>query len=369
MKKIAFIHKGLSPTANKILPEILQGYFPEYLVETFDIQEIIKSNPYIIFQNLFAVIREYGVMLANRKITITEAFYTTTYIFRKIRSLISSRITSSDYVFTFQMQSLFDASINGLPNFVYTDHTHLARLLYPGFDHQKLRPKSWIALEKSIYDHATINFTWGSNIAKSLEEQYNIAPEKIACVGVGLNTSNSQIEFEEDRYKNKIILFAGFDWERKGGDDLLKAFSLILTTHPTAQLIILGSAPKTKLPNCHVMGKVTLEEMGNYYRKASIFCLPTKLEPFGVVFIEALYNKLPIIATNIGAIPDFVTSGKNGYLIEPGSVSELTKHLNDLLQDPNKCREFGETGHEIYLNNYTWDSVARKLSDTIRANL
>lgn len=366
-KRIAYIRKGSYPIPNSILQGVLQNTFPEYEVDTVDILDMFKTSPSIVLGNLFATYKEYGTMLLKKQITLPEAFYTTIYLFNKIREYVNFRISPSNYAFTFQIQSLFDGSIDGLPHYVYTDHTHLARLRYPGYDHKKLRPKEWIALERSIYERADVIFTRSSNITKSLTEQYNIPFGKIICIGVGPNINNKEIEITSDRYKAKTILFAGINWERKGGDDLVRAFEGVLKTHPDAKLIILGGKPDINIPNCKIIGKVPLEEMANYYRQASIFCLPTKHEPFGVVFIEALSYKLPIVATNVGAIPDFVSPGENGFLIEPGDVNKLTKYLNILLEDPEKCREFGEHSYIIYLSRYTWESVSAKISHTIRS--
>jgi glycosyltransferase involved in cell wall biosynthesis len=102
-----------------------------------------------------------------------------------------------------------------------------------------------------------------------------------------------------------------------------------------------------------------------YYCRASIFCLPTRLEPFGIVFLEAFAHKLPVVATRIGAIPDFVIPGESGYLVEPGEIDGLAQALNQLLGDPEKCRTWGRKGYEIVQENYTWEKVGQRLHETI----
>ena len=368
-KKIAFIRPAAYPLPNKILPGVLGKVFPEYYIDVIDMKAILKAQPMIFAINMLAMTFEYGTKLAAKLMTRGEAFNTTSYLNTKIGELVREHIKSGEYIFTFQIQSLFDASTDLVPHFVYTDHTHLARLNYPGFDKHKLRSKKWIKMERGIYEHAALTFTRSSNISKSLVEQYNISPGKVVVTGVGSNLDTRDIHLDNDDYHNKNILFVGIDWERKGGPDLINAFQKVVNKHPDARLTIVGCSPELHSLNCETTGKVPDGEMGQYFRKASIFCLPTKMEPFGVAFIDALYYKLPIVATNIGAIPDFVKPGENGYLVEPGDVEGLVRYLDILLSDPLKCRTFGERGYDLAIANYSWDGVAEKMSCAIRKNI
>ncbi len=364
--KIAFIRPAAYPLPNRVLPEVLKKAFPEYPVEIFDVLDMVKARPLTLALNFLAVLWEYGPKIAARHIPLREAFYTTRYLSKTVQRWITSRVSRGNYAFTFQIQSLFDASTGLVPHFVYTDHTHLNRLTYPGYDQRKLRPAKWIEMERAIYRHAAVNFTRSENISRSLTGEYQISAEKVVFAGVGSNLDTRQIEMKNEGYRNQNILFVGIDWERKGGPELLKAFELVLAKYPAAKLTIVGCSPEVRLPNCETVGKIPSSEVGRYFQQASIFCLPTKNEPFGVAFIDALYYRLPIVGTNLGAIPDFVKPGENGYLVEPGEVEGLARALEDLLDDPQKCREFGERGYALAQANYSWESGAGKISLGVR---
>jgi glycosyltransferase involved in cell wall biosynthesis len=99
--------------------------------------------------------------------------------------------------------------------------------------------------------------------------------------------------------------------------------------------------------------------------KSSIFCLPTKREPFGIVFIEAMMHKLPIVSNKIGALPDFVTDNENGFLVDAGDVEALAEALIKLLDNPEICKNFGEKGYSKVANTYTWEKVGERLRDNI----
>jgi glycosyltransferase involved in cell wall biosynthesis len=362
-KKIAFIRRGRVPLVSEKIAAELQKKFPQYEVETFDITAIIKSKKSLFIANAFHTIKEYGPKVLLGKAKFRNYFFRTTYLFKQIKALMAQRLNRTDYKFSFQMQSLFDASIQGLPHVIYTDHTALANLDYPGFDKRSFYSDDWLKLEQTIYRNATLIFTRSNNITHSVVEKYNCPAYKVICVYAGSNATIT--DHDERDYTNKNILFVGLDWERKGGPQLAEAFKTVLQRHPDAQLTIVGCSPTIDLPNCNIMGAVPLEEVSSFYQKAAIFCLPTKLEPFGIVFIEAMSYKLPVVATNIGAIPDFIMNNQNGYLVEPNNVQQLATALIDLLDNPKKCQAFGERSYEVVTEKYTWENTGALIEENI----
>ena len=149
----------------------------------------------------------------------------------------------------------------------------------------------------------------------------------------------------------------------------MEAFRKVLQEHPDAKLKIIGASPILDPPNTEVLGKIPLSKIGEQLKAASIFCLPTENEPFGIAIVEALAHKLPIVATHIGAIPDFVHNGKNGYLVNPADVDLLAQKLIELLSSPEKCRAFGEYGHKLFWEYYSWKKTGEIIRSNVEANL
>ncbi len=342
-KKIAFIRKTLVPLASIHIQAILQEQFPEYEVELIDITQIIRKRADILIINSFFTLKEYWGVLIRRKKKFKECFFSTSYIFRKIKALMADHLSTDEYIFSVQLQSIYDASKEGLPHFVYTDNTLLANLYYGNFDKNRLWTDPVIDRERSIYKNATIVFTRSSNVTRSLLEQYDCSNEKVVCVYAGSNVKPGRTKTVRNDYTNKRILFVGIDWHRKGGSELVEAFKAVLKVHSDAQLTIVGCSPKVSVPNCNVVGRVSLEQLSEYYARSSIFCLPTKFEPFGIALLEAMAFKLPIVSTNVGAIPDFVVDGRNGYLIHPGDENEIAVASTKLLNSPTIVRNLEKT--------------------------
>jgi glycosyltransferase involved in cell wall biosynthesis len=348
---------------------VLQARFADLDMEIVEVIDLLKGRRSAILGNVLPMLRYYGLDLLLGRKDSWNAFFSTPYAFRAIRRLVAERLSSREYVFTFQIQSLFDASQTGVPHFTYTDHTHLENLTYPAFDRRKLMARAWIDLEGEIYRNATCNLTWSTNISRSMIEDYGCSPSQVLCVYAGCNVLVEDAPLDNDGYRNKNILFIGIDWERKGGPDLVRAFEQVRRLHPDARLTIVGSAPKIAVPGCTVIGRVPLEEIPRHYSTASIFCMPTKREPFGIVFVEAMAHRLPVVGTRLGAIPDFVKVDETGYLVDTGAVDELARALTRLLDDPDRCRRFGEAGRRLVMERYTWDRAGDAIHAAISARL
>jgi glycosyltransferase involved in cell wall biosynthesis len=116
-----------------------------------------------------------------------------------------------------------------------------------------------------------------------------------------------------------------------------------------------------------VLGRCPVDEVHRHYERADVFCLPTRREPFGVAFVEALHYGLPVVATRIGAVPDLVEHGVNGFLVDVGDVDGLATHLDRLLGDAALRHRMGMAGEQRARDRYTWAAVARRIIDTVQS--
>jgi len=355
-KHIAFIRPKAWPLANSIVDGVIQDQFPEHNVDVIDVSAMVRQRPTIILVNSILTVLLYGKDIILRRKKFRLAFWRTPYIFREIRKLIRGKVANGEYSFSFQMQSLFDGSTPGIPHFVYTDHTHLENRHYEA-SKKNLYSSKWIAVESEIYQNADLIFVRSSNVKRSMLEDYDIGAQKVVLAYAGSNVKVAQRKTNDIDYTQSNILFVGLDWQRKGGPDLVKAFQLVLEKCPQARLTIVGAKPDLHISNCEVIGPAKPQELDLYYQRASVFCLPTHLEPFGMSFIEAMTAHLPIVATRIGAIPDFVEEGKNGFLVSPGDIQGMADALLALLKNPQMCRRFGEHSFQLTKERYSWKAV------------
>jgi glycosyltransferase involved in cell wall biosynthesis len=98
-------------------------------------------------------------------------------------------------------------------------------------------------------------------------------------------------------------------------------------------------------------------EVRAWYRRASIFCLPSIQEGFGIVFLEAMASGLPVVSTTATAIPEVVPDGRAGLLVPPRDPPALAAAIVRLLSDAalqERCRSFGLE----QARRFSWDRVA-----------
>jgi N-acetyl-alpha-D-glucosaminyl L-malate synthase BshA len=132
--------------------------------------------------------------------------------------------------------------------------------------------------------------------------------------------------------------------------DAVEIFALVRAKMP-AKLILIGDGPdrgaaeylvrKKKLQkDVHFLGKQ--DQVYNLLSQADVFLLPSQLESFGLAALEAMACSVPVIATNVGGIPEVVEHAVDGFLVEPGDVKSAAAHAIDILSSSDRGRELGQ---------------------------
>ncbi len=358
---IAFVSTYEHPSRDSI-ERMIREAFPEYKVEVIVLKDVVKQHPRWLPLNLGFVAAEYGSRLLRRDVSLRDGYFQTSYLLQQIHRAMRDRIDSKRHAFSFQTQSLYDTSVPGVPHFLYTDHTHLSNLESAFFDQRRLRAARWRALERGIYHHASRVFTRSRNVSADLLKHYGMAPDKVVCVYAGANVHIAHdAPPVNENYSNQRVLFVGGDWERKGGVELAAAFQEVLRELPLAHLVIAGCKPQLGLPNCSELGRVPLDELSAHFAQSSVFCLPSRLEPFGISVLEAMWHRLPVVASDEGALPDMIEDGVTGRIVPRGDAARLARALIELLRDPARCRSFGEAAYRRAQERYTWPAVGRRI--------
>jgi glycosyltransferase involved in cell wall biosynthesis len=115
---------------------------------------------------------------------------------------------------------------------------------------------------------------------------------------------------------------------------------------------------------CGVLDKRALSAR---LQEAHILALPSYYEGFGIAFLEGMAHGLPALGTRAGAMPDLITSGENGYLIEPGDSRALAEHLAGLARDRGLLARLGEGALRRYSEFPTWDQTTGRIRDFLSA--
>lgn len=220
-------------------------------------------------------------------------------------------------------------------------------------------------LEQDEYIHSCSGlFTMGHWLRNWLIEQ-GVPAEKIHAVGGGANV-NTELILPTHKDHNKI-LFIGKDFKRKGGHITYEAFKLLRGKGHNVELYVIG--PKTDpiehpINGYHFIGQIPFSEEAKYYNMCDLFCMPSYFEAYGLVFVEALAFGLPCIGRNCYEMPYFIEDGNTGLLLRHDDAEELADLMMRILND-DSFAEHVMNKRKWYINNYSWDSVARRIAQVI----
>lgn len=167
-----------------------------------------------------------------------------------------------------------------------------------------------------------------------------------------------------------LVLEVGRLIAQKDHATLLRAFAHVREEHPGARLAILGWGPledetRALAASLGLAEAVTIPgrvEPRAWLERADVFAHTPRWEGFGIVLLEAMLAGLPIVATNVSAIPEVVADGETGALVPAGDVDGAAAAISRLLADEDTRRALGEAGRQRAREHF---SVARMTDATI----
>jgi len=106
-----------------------------------------------------------------------------------------------------------------------------------------------------------------------------------------------------------------------------------------------------------------------YLSEIDIYALISGLDMSPLTLLEAQLMKKPVIATNVGGIPELIIDGKTGFLVEKGNSKELIEKIEEILNDPKKIEEMGVEGRKFVEENFSWKIITQKFIDNLKKTL
>lgn len=182
-----------------------------------------------------------------------------------------------------------------------------------------------------------------------------------------------------------IVLFVGRLVEKKGVRYLIEAFAQ-LDRHilDGAVLLIIGDGHEknslvrlsTKLgleKNIFFIGKIQNDQLLNYYSQAHLFVAPSIIDKHGdtegqgIVLLEAMACRVPIIASRVGGIVDVISDNTTGMLVDPGDASSLCECMQKLLENPELSKKLTDNAEKFVNNQYSWPIISQQFKDIFQS--
>jgi len=215
--------------------------------------------------------------------------------------------------------------------------------------------------------------------------------------GVGLEARSRPVyngidlaEFDVDAppyaHPRPFILGIGRVVPQKGFDLLIDAYARLQGRLPDApDLVIAGDGPERGSlqaqadalglgARVHLVGRADRPMAVSLFRGCTVFALPSRQEPQGIVSLEAMACAKPVVAARVGGVPEVVLDGETGLLFPGGDAGALADALEALLSDPQRAAAMGQKGRARAEDHFTWERIAdqyfeiyRQVSQTPRA--
>jgi glycosyltransferase involved in cell wall biosynthesis len=196
-----------------------------------------------------------------------------------------------------------------------------------------------------------------------------IHPDKIAVIPHGdynFFTSYSR----GNQVEKNCILFFGRIIEYKGLEYLIKAIPLISKEIPTIKVIIAGKGNFEKyqklidtISNDYFEVHnhfITDDQVPEFFERAELLILPyIEATQSGPLHIAYAFKK-PVVATNVGALPEVISHGKTGLIVPPKDIASLAEAIIKLLKDDTLRKEMGENAYRKMKEQMSWDNIADK---------
>lgn len=235
--------------------------------------------------------------------------------------------------------------------------------------------------ERRVYESAAGVVTLSRQVATSFVHDFGLPSDKVHVVhsGPNMDVAFGDAELLELRTRRDssppTVLFIGRQFHRKGGDLLIEAFRLVRREVCDARLVIVGPddigvEPEDGIESWGFLNKEDpsgRERLLRAYAEADVFCLPTRFEPLGIVFIEAMHHGIACVGPDAWAVPEMVEDGVTGLLVPPEDPGSLADALVRLLKDEPLARKMGAAGRKRAIGYFTWPRTIGRISEVLES--
>jgi len=210
----------------------------------------------------------------------------------------------------------------------------------------------------SIYSGINISRNKQTYIFRNIKEEIGIPSSSRLCLMLGGYTYNKNFN--------------------KGHNFLFRAFKKVLKQVPSAHLLICGHGSEEEIERVrHLAEKLNLKnnvnllgfqnDVSGLFKNTDILLISAQaFESFGLVCIEAMAHRVPVVATNVGGLPELVINGQGGYCVDKDDIDAFSGFTIKLLKDENLRVEQGQRGFQRYEAYFTASRMAEEYARLIR---
>jgi len=237
------------------------------------------------------------------------------------------------------------------------------------------RLSTW--MEKVAIESADRIVAVSNDMKRDILNHFNVPADRVVVIHNGIDLElwkptplgealKRQYPIEED-----YALYLGRTTPQKGIEHLIDAADHIpcqvvlcavgADTREYEEQMTRKAAKKRNILWIHKM--LSEEECVQLYSAARVFVCPSVYEPFGIINLEAMACRVPVVASGVGGILEVVVPEETGLLVKPGDPMEIAKAVNRLLREPSTAARYGENGRRRVEKYFNWAFIARQTKE------
>jgi glycogen synthase len=253
---------------------------------------------------------------------------------------------------------------------------------------------SWV--ERTAYENADGVVAVSSSMKADVQDLYDVDPERVRTIYNGIDIDQYSPRFSEEVLREydvdpdqPFVLFVGRITRQKGILHLVRA---IHHMDPDVQVVLCAGAPDTEEIGAEmeqlvdeaqaqtdnrivwIAEMLPREDVITMYSHAEVFVCPSVYEPFGIINLEAMACKTPVVASAVGGIPEIIVEGETGLLVnfeaeggdshepaDPAAFAQaLADGVNALMADPERRATMGEAARTRVETVFSWTAIAEQ---------
>ncbi|MBM7703977.1 glycosyltransferase [Metabacillus iocasae] len=220
----------------------------------------------------------------------------------------------------------------------------------------------------------------GHELHQTIHEEFGVSKEKLSIINMGVNR---QVFAPMDKQKarqivtlsqdEKMILFVGNLIRQKGLIELVEAYEKVKERMPEASLYLIGATKDVHfrkeleeiiqargLNDVHIMDALSQKEIATWMNAADLFVLPSHIEGFGLVALEAMSCHTPVVGTRVGGLR-YLLADDAGVLVEPQNPHSLAEGIINVLENESFVEHLIENGEKQAQKNDQEQLIQRVL--------
>ncbi len=217
---------------------------------------------------------------------------------------------------------------------------------------QRLPSLGW--LNRNIYSKANAIVTISDAIGKEIQKIFDLNYTVIPDAKTSFEFNPEEVKTIRSRVKGDFIVghIGALDDSHKGQCQIIEVAQKLNVSHPNIAFIIVGQGrdyqlfkkQSSGLENIQFVGQV--ENVGDYLEAFDMFLFPSRHEGLGSILLDAMDFALPVIATDVGGIPEVIEHAVNGFIVQPNAIEDMIENILQLYSADDLLQSIGEKNKE-----------------------